>query len=198
MNYKLLHIYYLYLSKQADVVQQTSFSYWTSFPYMASLDVSMMTFLIPTTSNPNWLRLRNSKSHTMPYKLHIRTVKSQRCRVQGKKRKDLMCKRSRCEETCLHGDLVGQHLWILLALVMAAWTKCQPVHPDQFPPQRSGLSAAKHLVGGVGETIREERHIAGWRLLWLQLSLQSHGGRVTVWCLLTTCSCIVACRQSSH
>lgn len=63
--------------------------------------------------------------------------------------------------TCLQSALAGQHLWIQLAFVMASGPEFQPVQSDQFTPQRSGQSAAKHLVGGVGDAIREVRHIAG-------------------------------------
>lgn len=69
--------------------------------------------------------------------------------------------RSGCEVTRLQSGLAGQHLWIQLALVMAPRPEQQPVQSDQFTPQRSGQSAAKHLVGGVGDAIGEEGHVVG-------------------------------------
>lgn len=63
--------------------------------------------------------------------------------------------------THLESGLAGEHLWIQLALMMASRQESQPVQFDQFTPQWSRQSAAKHLVGGVGDVIREERHVAG-------------------------------------
>lgn len=57
--------------------------------------------------------------------------------------------------------LAGQHLWVQLAAVVASRPEQQPVQLDQIAAQRSGQPAAKHLVGGVGDALREEGHVAG-------------------------------------
>lgn len=109
----------------------------------------------------------NTKSKVTQVEPHLakltrptRTIKSKLGRVHIKK--PVVCRSLRVKWLSSRVVFI-ESLWIMFASVMASRMsrEQEPVQSEHFISQWCGQSAAKCLVGSVGDLVREQRDIAG-------------------------------------